>query len=452
MKDLLVDLIDASASKNPKLMLRRTESVVEKMLTNWMSICMYSYLRETVGEPFFLLICAIKQQINKGSIDAITGKARYTLNEEWLLRENIEAKPRNLNVSFQGCGMDSLSVRAMDTDTLSQVKEKILEAFCKNVPYSQWPRVEDVDLEWFATSTDSYILRDLDDTSVVEDGRKKLNTLAHYKVNLPALLPRSLPGLGGELLSPSHCFPGPGCCCFPRPPSRVLVPQGTLQKFLDDLFKAILSIRDDKPPVAVKYFFDFLEEQAEKRGITDPDTMHIWKTNSLPLRFWVNILKNPQFVFDIDKTDHIDACLSVIAQAFIDACSLSDLQLGKDSPTNKLLYAKEIPEYRKIVQRYYKQIHDMPPLSEQEMNAHLAEESRVRRWAADGGGGLASACPRAGAGAARARRPSLLSSGRRQEPGSGRERRWAAVSYCLDAGRSKQERIFCLKLPRTNFI
>lgn len=43
----------------------------------------------------------------------------------------------------------------------------------------------------------------------------------------------------------------------------------------------------------------------------------------------MNILKNPQFVFDIDKTDHIDACLSVIAQAFIDACSLSDLQLGK---------------------------------------------------------------------------------------------------------------------------
>ena len=50
--------------------------------------------QETVGEPFFLLLCAIRQQINKGSIDAITGKARYTLNEEWLLRENIEAKPQ----------------------------------------------------------------------------------------------------------------------------------------------------------------------------------------------------------------------------------------------------------------------------------------------------------------------------------------------------------------------
>uniref|UniRef100_G3SRJ7 Plexin-D1 n=1 Tax=Loxodonta africana TaxID=9785 RepID=G3SRJ7_LOXAF len=400
MKELLVDLIDASAAKNPKLMLRRTESVVEKMLTNWMSICMYSCLRETVGEPFFLLLCAIKQQINKGSIDAITGKARYTLNEEWLLRENIEAKPRNLNVSFQGCGMDSLSVRAMDTDTLTQVKEKILEAFCKNVPYSQWPRAEDVDLEWFASSTQSYVLRDLDDTSVVEDGRKKLNTLAHYKIPEGASLAMSLTDkkdntLGrvkdldtekyfhlvlptDELAEPkkSHRQSHRKKVLPEIYLTRLLSTKGTLQKFLDDLFKAILSIREDKPPLAVKYFFDFLEEQAEKRGISDPDTLHIWKTNSLPLRFWVNILKNPQFVFDIDKTDHIDACLSVIAQAFIDACSISDLQLGKDSPTNKLLYAKEIPEYRKIVQRYYKQIHDMTPLSEQEMNAHLAEESR----------------------------------------------------------------------------
>ncbi|XP_054831796.1 plexin-D1 [Eublepharis macularius] len=403
MKDLLVDLIDASASKNPKLMLRRTESVVEKMLTNWMSICMYSFLRETVGEPFFLLLCAIKQQINKGSIDAITGKARYTLNEEWLLRENIEAKPRNLNVSFQGCGMDSLSVRVMDTDTLSQVKEKILEAFCKNIPYSQWPRVEDVDLEWFATSTDSYILRDLDDTSVMEDGRKKLNTLAHYKIPEGASLAMSFTDKKDTTLSRVKDLDTEKYFHLVLPTdelnenkkshrqshrkkvlpeiylTRLLSTKGTLQKFLDDLFKAILSIREDKPPVAIKYFFDFLEEQAEKRGISDPDTLHIWKTNSLPLRFWVNILKNPQFVFDIDKTDHIDACLSVIAQAFIDACSISDLQLGKDSPTNKLLYAKEIPEYRKIVQRYYKQIHDMPPLSEQEMNAHLAEESRKCR-------------------------------------------------------------------------
>uniref|UniRef100_A0A3Q1FN04 Plexin D1 n=1 Tax=Acanthochromis polyacanthus TaxID=80966 RepID=A0A3Q1FN04_9TELE len=403
MKDLLVDLIDASAAKNPKLMLRRTESVVEKMLTNWMSICMYSYLKETVGEPFFLLLCAIKQQINKGSIDAITGKARYTLNEEWLLRENIEAKPQNINVSFQGCGMDSLSVRVMNTDTICQVKEKIIEAFYKNLPFSQWPRAEDVDLEWFDSGSNSKLLQDLDNSSVMEDGRKKLNTVFHYQIPEGASLAMSMKDKKENTLGRVKDLDTEKYVHLVLPHdelmetkrshrqshrkkvlpeiylTRLLSTKGTLQKFLDDLFQAILSIPPDRPPLAVKYFFDFLEEQADKRGITDPDTLHIWKTNSLPLRFWVNILKNPQFVFDIDKTDHMDACLSVIAQAFIDACSISDLQLGKDSPTNKLLYAKEIPEYKKRVQCYYQQIQDMAPLSEQEMNAHLAEESRKYR-------------------------------------------------------------------------
>uniref|UniRef100_A0A9J8AAZ2 Plexin D1 n=1 Tax=Cyprinus carpio carpio TaxID=630221 RepID=A0A9J8AAZ2_CYPCA len=396
MKDLLVDLIDASASKNPKLMLRRTESVVEKMVTNWMSICMYSYLKETVGEPFFLLLCAIKQQINKGSTDAITGKARYTLNEEWLLRENVETKPQNIHVSFQGFGMDSVSVRVMNTDTIGQVKDKILEAFYKNLPFSQWPREEDVDLEWFPEGRSSRILQDLDDTSVMEDGRKKLNTVFHYQVSVGKthqsqkckIYSSSLDAVVRLQVLPhdeltesrrSHRHSHRKKVLPEIYLTRLLSTKGTLQKFLDDLFQAILSIPPEKPPLAVKYFFDFLEEQADKRGITDPDTLHIWKTNSLPLRFWVNILKNPQFVFDIDKTDHMDACLSVIAQAFIDACSLSDLQLGKDSPTNKLLYAKEIPEYKKRVQCYYKQIQEMAPLSEQEMNAHLAEESRRYR-------------------------------------------------------------------------
>lgn len=67
------------------------------------------------------------------------------------------------------------------------------------------------------------------------------------------------------------------CVCMSRLFS--FPPQGTLQKFLDDLFQAILSIPPDRPPLAIKYFFDFLEEQADKRGITDPDTLHIWKTN-----------------------------------------------------------------------------------------------------------------------------------------------------------------------------
>ena len=73
---------------------------------------------------------------------------------------------------------------------------------------------------------------------------------------------------------------------------------------------------------------------------------------SLPLRFWVNLIKNPEFIYDIHKSPIVDCYLSVIAQAFMDSCSTAEYKLGKDSPSNKLLYAKEIPEYRKWVKRY----------------------------------------------------------------------------------------------------
>lgn len=54
--------------------------------------------------------------------------------------------------------------------------------------------------------------------------------------------------------------------------------QGTLQKFVDDVFVAILSTKRP-PPIAVRFFFDFLDDMAEKHGIDDPETVHIWKTN-----------------------------------------------------------------------------------------------------------------------------------------------------------------------------
>lgn len=76
-----------------------------------------------------------------------------------------------------------------------------------------------------------------------------------------------------------------------------------------------------------------------------------WFPYSLPLRFWVNVIKNPQFVFDIHKGSITDACLSVVAQTFMDSCSTSEHRLGKDSPSNKLLYAKDIPSYKSWVER-----------------------------------------------------------------------------------------------------
>lgn len=52
---------------------------------------------------------------------------------------------------------------------------------------------------------------------------------------------------------------------------------------------------------------------------------------SLPLRFWVNILKNPHFIFDVHVTEVVDASLSVIAQTFMDACTKTEHKLTRVS-------------------------------------------------------------------------------------------------------------------------
>lgn len=43
--------------------------------------------------------------------------------------------------------------------------------------------------------------------------------------------------------------------------------------------------------------------------------LHIFPFSfSLPLRFWINIIKNPNFIFDVCKSAIVDSCLSVVAQ------------------------------------------------------------------------------------------------------------------------------------------
>lgn len=83
-------------------------------------------------------------------------------------------------------------------------------------------------------------------------------------------------------------------------------------------------------PMAVKYILDFLDDAAESAQITERDVVHTWKNNALALRFWVNMMKNPEFVFDINKSHTVDACLSVIAQVEVTLvpCSSWPLERG----------------------------------------------------------------------------------------------------------------------------
>jgi len=56
------------------------------------TVSFYFLVKECAGEPLFSLFCAIKQQMEKGPIDSITGEARYSLSEDKLIRQQIDYK------------------------------------------------------------------------------------------------------------------------------------------------------------------------------------------------------------------------------------------------------------------------------------------------------------------------------------------------------------------------
>ncbi|XP_076447874.1 plexin-A2-like isoform X2 [Babylonia areolata] len=456
LKTLLAELIEKTVeSKNtPKLLLRRNESVAEKMLTNWFTFLLYKFLKECAGEPLFMLFQAIKQQTSKGPVDSITGEARYSLSEDKLIRQQIQYKSLTLyvlDVDVDRCTQPAHPVKVLDCDTISQVKEKILDAIYKNAPFSSRPPKDELDLvlfdhppDWVCADksqvpprtfpsrgdTNRLVLHDEDSTSKVEGDCKHINTLAHYQVPdgaYVALHPKQLlPTYNISIMSEKSNLSS----FYNRSPSltrsvtpqmihvavdvdnngikhfhlvrqhdvepskegdrgskmvseiylpRLLVTKGTLQQFVDDLFERIFSTahRGSALPLAIKYMFDFLDDQALLHNIQDPEVVHTWKSNSLPLRFWVNVIKNPDFAFDVHKTSIADSCLTVVGQTFMDACSQSEHRLGKDSPSSKLLYAKDIPKYKQWVERYYQDIKMIPAISDQDMTAMLTEESRI---------------------------------------------------------------------------
>lgn len=244
------------------------------------------------------------------------------------------------------------------------------------------------------------LLSDLDASSVTQDGLKRLNTLGHYGVTDTAVVSMIHRNANYETLSRlNKPQADPAACWHLVPPAnfsqgqmpelrhkniaeiyltRLLSTKGTIQNFIDDFFACILTATDELP-LAVKWLFDLFDESAyQNRGIQNPDEVaQAWKSNSLPLRFWVNLLKNPDFVFDMEKSPELDTSLSVIAQSFMDACAQSEQQLTKNSPSSKLLFAKDIPQYRKLIDNFYRDIASMPPVSDHQLVLYMRELSEV---------------------------------------------------------------------------
>ncbi|CAG5087050.1 Oidioi.mRNA.OKI2018_I69.PAR.g11444.t1.cds [Oikopleura dioica] len=156
----------------------------------------------------------------------------------------------------------------------------------------------------------------------------------------------------------------------------------SLETPIQVLIESIVSVvdRQYQMPMCIKYMFDFLDDEFQKVPQRHPDTIHKWKTNSLFLRYWVNLIKNPEFLFDINKSVAVSNSLTVVAQTLIDGCSTteSDPLLAQAQSTSKVLFSKNVHNnFREWVQSYFQEVEMRPEIPRDDFIHFLREENEL---------------------------------------------------------------------------
>ncbi|XP_022111250.1 plexin-B-like isoform X2 [Acanthaster planci] len=450
MITLMTQLIEnATDSNRTRQLFYRTESILEKLMSNWVALCLYDQLKNHTARPLFVLYRAIKYRSENGPVDVITGRSRFSLNYEKLLQEDVEFNSLTLVVLIDEEGEVIKEVKVLDVDTISQVKEKILDALHLNKPYSNRPSANQVSLEWRHGRSGKLVLTDTDMRPLTDKWRR-INMLKDFHVpdnGLVTLVEKqdvpnaTLSGTilrvqgrtsyvnvafddekikrrmsakrrytlaevemqegvrdwhltqeeewptdeeGGRLRKQGGCISLDVVTfrnkinrrrireiSFPR----LLSTKGIIQEYVDNMFQAILSA--ETAPRAIKYLFDFFDNQAYRHELSDkdPDLVHIWKSNILPLRFWANAIKHPDYIFDIRPSRSVEASLDVIAQLFHDAHDTKSQKLGRETSINKLLYGRERTKYHDDIVSFYEEVQQLPPVPTQELNKELYKAS-----------------------------------------------------------------------------
>ncbi|VDM53657.1 unnamed protein product, partial [Angiostrongylus costaricensis] len=383
--DVVLSLLRAHIAKsagNGDILFRKSDSVVEKMVSKWLTICLYDAISQDQVYKYSTLYKALKYQTEKGPVDAVTGSARYTINESKLLREIVDdvTVPRMFSggldclvTSFDGSG--PFTVRAIACDTISQLKQKILDHIFKRTPHSQRPLIA----ELLCPSRGRLLLSDWSGSPSIKTPTK-LNNLAHYGISNQShiiMVPNeknsahyrdSLADSGkSSWTSLDRCSPmyPPSRFFHLTSPSRTLtmerrkkidesipksIPEvyltrlltskGTVQKYIEDFVESVLSSETSGHTTILKSVFDLLDDEASRNGVSDLQLIQQWKSNLYILRVWVHLIKNPRILLDVSESVSQDGNLSVVAQTLMDCFSFSEQTLGAHSPSSRLLFAK----------------------------------------------------------------------------------------------------------------
>ncbi|CAG2203344.1 PLXNB [Mytilus edulis] len=386
---LLIDMIRSSTKKQQKLLFRRFDSIPLRLIVNWLQIGLYRQLTSHSGMQLFMLYKAIQTVIEMGPIDALTGNSKNTIAEEKLLKMKIENRVMTLQIDLNGNSDQHYPVKVLDCDTISQVKQKCCSQIYKNKPASEIPHINELSLECHGGRAGKLTLNDIDIISVRNNGFVSLNTLKHYMVtdnSSMALMykqhdkddvyknsPRfqterarkenieSLPQEMDEQKEPEtqkrHLTDSnlPDDVKSTRQVdygdiflNRLFHTKLLLADYIDSAFEGLVD--QQSLSISIRYFLCMLDRLGKDYNI-ESEVLQSWKQECYATRLWAQLIGKPDILFDVNVPGH-------------------------ESPTQKLLFHKDIARYRELIGPFFASV---MPVTDQEFWSEIDEMSKRQK-------------------------------------------------------------------------
>ncbi|PIK38090.1 putative plexin-B-like [Apostichopus japonicus] len=436
LSNLMREKIEDSDGKRNKcrILFSRNETVLDKLISNWVTLFLYKYFKANAATPLYQLYHAIRYVCQKGPIDAVTGKSQFSINDQRMLETQIYFTEFNVDLIANSVTGEKISLPVLDVNTITQIKEKIVSVLYKDVPFSEQPLPSSYDLMWRTGNEGQLVIRDEDELSGnTENGWRKINTLADFNVTPE----HACFELVGKQEHPNIAAVGQGATAevdaqgnwrpdggvngvqarrntfrmsidlpWLAPGTRVwhlvkeedenedqddkkskqkeikevVLPflpatRNYIQKYVDNLLDAMFTEQDSDIPKAIQYLFQFFDEEAGK--LDDPDFAKAWKDNVLALRYWTTIIANPQYALDVGTENYIQACLRTLVQVVKDTCAgRSKPTKSQDFSPSRLLYSNFLPGYINKLQNHYLHVQSLGRISSEDLalECHLLQE------------------------------------------------------------------------------
>ncbi|XP_072181550.1 plexin-A4-like [Diadema setosum] len=361
---LVRDRVKTTARSSGRLerLFGKPDSIVNKLVTNWIALCMYGYIKRHMLYPMFMLYQAMKTQCEKGPVDVTTGEAYFTLDYNRLFDQDIGFQEVTLFVVDEDDNA-FLNVKVLDADSVGQAKQKILDSIW-NAGECLLPRNGDaLDVVWLKDAGTYLILRDEDEgTGGHVSGR--VNTLKTYGLDhgcRVTLRPKgAMPDSSGyqqlivhsiaegkyESIKPAETETAPCpstqiksnhgamhlktkiAVISTSDPIRqrsaglgkelaiphMLTTKAAVGPYVTYMLESMFKL-PSKLPLPVKHLFDIFDDLAIEYAVGMETYMaERWKRNCLT-QFWVGLLASIPSLFDMPRSDPADQCLNVLVDA-----------------------------------------------------------------------------------------------------------------------------------------